>query len=177
MKYSDVIAMRIKELLKQKNLNTNSLAIKSGINESTIRSILNKSPTVDTIRFICIGFGIKVYEFYNSEFVYSLDERKAEMFKKVFWEMNDVNFSKEKETRIETIVNPTGTEYKNVTYTKLHIKISSKNASEMADIYNFNNEQRKQLEELLKDDYNNMWAFVIYGNSSGSNDIVNVALS
>lgn len=70
MKYSDAIAMRIEELLKEKNLNTNSLAIKSGINESTIRSILNKStksPIVDTIRFICIGFGIKVNEFYNSD--------------------------------------------------------------------------------------------------------------
>ena len=70
MKYADAIAMRIEELLKEKNLNTNSLAIKSGINESTIRSILNKStksPTVDTIRFICIGFGIKGYEFYNSD--------------------------------------------------------------------------------------------------------------
>ena len=43
MKYADAIAMRIEELLKEKNLNTNSLAIKSGINESTIRSILNKS--------------------------------------------------------------------------------------------------------------------------------------
>ena len=31
MKYTDVIAMRIDELLKQKNLNTNSFAIKSGI--------------------------------------------------------------------------------------------------------------------------------------------------
>lgn len=70
MNFADTIKVRIHELLKQKKMNVYSLSIKSGINESTIRSILNEStdfPSVLTIRYICIGFGISLEEFFHSE--------------------------------------------------------------------------------------------------------------
>jgi len=70
MTFTDAISARILELLKIKGTNISKLSIKAGINESTIRSILNdstKCPKVTTIRFICIGFGIPISEFFDSE--------------------------------------------------------------------------------------------------------------
>ncbi len=47
----------------------------------------------------------------------------------------------------------------------------------MAEKYNFNQEQMKQLTEIRDSEYASMWSAVIYGTSVGSNDIVAVALS
>lgn len=112
---------------------------------------------------------------YQTEMM-SLDDNKIEEIKKIFWEMNEIAFTKEESTEEKVIIHLTWTEYKTITHTKLHIKINHKTAEEMADKYNFNSSQREQLNELLKDDYVSMWANVIY-NSSGSNDIVAVAQS
>ena len=68
---------RIKELCKLKNMNINKLAIASGINPSTIRSIfkvITKSPSSETIYYICLGFGISLKEFYDSPLFYELDD-------------------------------------------------------------------------------------------------------
>lgn len=68
---------RIKELCKVNNMNINQLAIASGINPSTIRSIfkvIKKAPSSDTIYFICIGFGISIKDFYDSDFFNELDD-------------------------------------------------------------------------------------------------------
>lgn len=70
MKFSEAIRKRIIELLEIKNLNVNSLSIKAGINESTIRSIIDcstKNPKIQTIRYICIGFGISIQDFFGSK--------------------------------------------------------------------------------------------------------------
>ena len=112
---------------------------------------------------------------YQTEMM-SLDDKKIEEIKKIFWEMNEVSFTKEESTEQKTIIHLTWTEHKTITHTKLHIKINHKTAQEMADKYNFSNSQREQMNELLKDDYIAMWSSVIYG-SSGSSDIVSVAES
>lgn len=68
---------RIKELCKIKNMNINQLAIASGINSSTIRSILKiikKAPSSETIYYICIGFGISIKDFYDSKYFDELDD-------------------------------------------------------------------------------------------------------
>ena len=57
----------------------------------------------------------------------------------------------------------------------MHISVNGKKAIDMVDKYNFTLEQRQQLNELLKDEYSKMWTSVIYGNSVGNNDIVEVA--
>lgn len=112
--------------------------------------------------------------------VMTLDNNKINTIREIFWTMNEVNFTKETETHEEVIEvwDKTGskTVTKTVTYTKLHINITTKNAYEMARLYDFTPAQNRQLEELLKDEYSKMWSAVIYG-SSGSNDIVAVALS
>ncbi len=66
----DATRKRIDELCKINNMNINQLTIASGINPSTIRSIfkvIRKAPSSDTIYYICIGFGISIKDFYDSE--------------------------------------------------------------------------------------------------------------
>lgn len=61
---------RIDELCNANNMNINQLAIASGINLSTIRSIfkvIKKAPYSDTIFYICIGFGMSIKDFYYVE--------------------------------------------------------------------------------------------------------------
>jgi hypothetical protein len=112
---------------------------------------------------------------YQTEMM-SLDDSKIEELKKIFWEMNEVSFTKDVTTEEQTIIHLTWTEHKTVTHTTLHITINNKTTEDMANQYNFNSSQREQLAELLKDDYISMWSNVIYG-STGSNDIVEVAKS
>ena len=69
------------------------------------------------------------------------------------------------------------TETKVIKHTKLHIKISGKSADDLMNEYIFTNNQREQFAELTSNEYTNMWTSVIYGNTTGNNDIVQVALS
>lgn len=68
---------RITELCQKYNMNINQLAIASGINPSTIRSIykvITKAPSSETIHYICIGFGISLKDFYDSSLFDDLDD-------------------------------------------------------------------------------------------------------
>lgn len=68
---------RITELCEKNKMNINQLAMAAGINPSTIRSIfkvITKSPSSETIYYICIGFGITLREFYDSELFENLDD-------------------------------------------------------------------------------------------------------
>ncbi len=61
---------RIEELCEEKHMNINKLGNQAGINPSTIRSIVKKrcvSPKAETVHYICIGFGISLKEFYDSD--------------------------------------------------------------------------------------------------------------
>lgn len=122
-------------------------------------------------------YAVKVNNGDNSTELVTLDENKINTLKEIFWEMNEVNFSKDEKKVTKYEVSFLHIEEVEVIEVTLHINIVGKNVYEMADKYNFNEEQRKQLEELLKDDYSSAWASVIYGTSAGSNDIVNVAVS
>ena len=107
----------------------------------------------------------------------TLDDDKVNTLKEIFWAMNEITFTKEEESHEEVIFHLTWTEYKTVTYTKLHIAINTKSIDEMAGHYNFTQEQRNQLAEMSDEKYASMWSAVIYGSSVGSNDIVEVAKS
>lgn len=77
MDLSTAIRKRIINLYTEKNMNINQLAIKSGINPSTIRSIIKSrcnTPTTQTIYYLCIGFGISLKDFYNSKIFDNLDD-------------------------------------------------------------------------------------------------------
>lgn len=67
--YSDT-KNRILVLLEQKQMSIYALAMKSGVSASTIKSILygkSKNPGVVTLKLLCDGFGISLYEFFNTE--------------------------------------------------------------------------------------------------------------
>ncbi len=61
---------RILFLLEEKQMSIYALAMKSGVSASTIKSILygkSKNPGVVTIKLLCDGFGISLYDFFNTE--------------------------------------------------------------------------------------------------------------
>ena len=120
-------------------------------------------------------YTVKLSNGNNEADVITLNDEKVKLLKDIFWEMNEVSFTKDEESHVETRVGLTSTERVTVTTVKLHIKVTGKSANEMADKYNFSQEQRKQLQELTDNKYANMWSAVIYGSSVGSNDIVAVA--
>ena len=99
--------------------------------------------------------------------VVTMTDEKKELLKQVFWEMNQVG------SFTSTVPGEDGEE----DTTTLHITVTAKTTDEMADTYGFNTSQRQQLAELLSDKYRELWNAVLYGISSGSGEIVAVALS
>ena len=110
--------------------------------------------------------------------VIMLNEQRVEKLKNVFWEMNTISSRVENvEKDIETVDDEGNAVNVRVTRKVLYIDVTSKSVEEMAQIYNFNKKQRMQLAELQKEKYNSLWAKILNGTSSGSNDIVQVALT
>lgn len=63
------IVKRILYLCRLKNMTINTLALRSGITPSTLKSILygaSRNPGISTIRHICDGLGISLEEFFHS---------------------------------------------------------------------------------------------------------------
>jgi hypothetical protein len=118
----------------------------------------------------------------NPQEVATMDDSKKELLKNIFWEMNEI--SSRTESKTETQITETDDGHGNivqtettVTHTYLYIMVSHKTAEEMADKYNFNADQNKQLTELLAEENNSLWSQVLYGISVGDGEIVSVALS
>ena len=68
---------RIDELCKVNNMNINQLAIASGINPSTIRSIfkvIKKEHSSTRISTIFTRFGLSIRDFYDSKLFDDLDD-------------------------------------------------------------------------------------------------------
>ena len=69
MTLKEVIAFRINQLCKERNITIYSLAISCGVDKSTIYSILgdkSKSPEVATVKKICDGLEITLGEFFST---------------------------------------------------------------------------------------------------------------
>lgn len=61
---------RIYKLLEQNKMSIHSLAMKSGLAPSTIKNILygkSQNPGIVTIKLLCEGFNISLYEFFDAE--------------------------------------------------------------------------------------------------------------
>lgn len=64
------IVKRILYLCRIHQINVNTLALRSGITPSTLKSILygkSKNPGVATLRHICDGLGISLEDFFHSK--------------------------------------------------------------------------------------------------------------
>ncbi len=67
---------RILFLLEEHNISIHSLSIKSGVAPSTIKNILygkSKNPGIVTIKMLCDGFEISLFDFFNTEVFRSTD--------------------------------------------------------------------------------------------------------
>lgn len=118
----------------------------------------------------------------NPQEVATIDDSKKAILTDIFWEMNQI--SSRTETRTETVITETDDGHGNivetettVTQTYLYITVSHKTAEEMAEQYGFNEEQKKQLAELLAEENRSLWSAVLYGIYTEDGAIVSVALS
>lgn len=110
----------------------------------------------------------------------TMDDRRAEILRQIFWDISQISHSTEIYTEEETVTvtdeegNETE-ETQTVERTRLIITISGKTAEQIAQEYGFTQEQLGYLAELLSDDYEELWYGLPFG--GGSDDIVAVALS
>ena len=114
--------------------------------------------------------------------VATVDDAKKATLNDIFWQMNEI--SSRTESKTEKVITETDDGHGNivetattVTRTYLYITVSHKTAEEMADLFNFNADQRQQLSELLAEENRSMWSAVLYGIYFGDDSIVTVALS
>ena len=73
------VQTRIFELCKVNRITVNKLAHLSGISPSTLKNIVygrSKNPGIVTIKFLCVGLGITLVEFFDSE-LFRILERDA----------------------------------------------------------------------------------------------------
>ena len=70
MDFSDLIATKIKEIMKEKDINANQLAKSTGIYRSTIAMFLNRQNRtirLENLLYICEAFNMKLSDFFSDE--------------------------------------------------------------------------------------------------------------
>lgn len=70
MKTYEAVRNRILFLLESKKMSIHRLAIESAVAPSTIKNILygkSINPGIVTIKMLCDGFGISLYEFFDTD--------------------------------------------------------------------------------------------------------------
>ncbi|WP_305117509.1 helix-turn-helix domain-containing protein [Acutalibacter muris] len=70
MKTQKQVSLRIQQLCAAHGYNINSLARKSGIPPTTLKNILygtSRNPGVITIKLLCDGLGISLYDFFDAD--------------------------------------------------------------------------------------------------------------
>ncbi len=71
MSLAEAIALRVEDLLKEKNLTQYKLYKLSGVSQSSIseiRSKKNKAPNLHIIYELAQGFGMSLFEFFDCEY-------------------------------------------------------------------------------------------------------------
>lgn len=70
------VANRILKLCDDRRLTLNALANRAGVPPSTLKSIINgdsRNPGIVTIKLLCDGFSISLYDFFNDEAFMSME--------------------------------------------------------------------------------------------------------
>lgn len=83
MDYSEIYALRIKQLCKKEGITVNKLATLAGLKQSTIDNIIHgasKNPKVRTLHMIATVFGMTLSEFLDFPELnnYSIDDEDDE---------------------------------------------------------------------------------------------------
>lgn len=61
---------RLLALLEEHKMSIYALSLRSGVSPSTIKSVLygkSKNPGVVTLKMLCDGFGITLFDFFNTQ--------------------------------------------------------------------------------------------------------------
>ncbi|MCH5190129.1 MAG: helix-turn-helix transcriptional regulator [Oscillospiraceae bacterium] len=77
MKIKQAVALRIINLCKERNIAVNALGNISGVNPSTIYSMLNsksQNPGVVSIQKICDGLEISIREFFDDDIFNNIEQ-------------------------------------------------------------------------------------------------------
>ena len=77
METRKVVSDRIIELCKERNMAVNALARISAVPPSTLKNIINggsKNAGIVTIKMLCDGLDISLYDFFNTEKFKSLEQ-------------------------------------------------------------------------------------------------------
>lgn len=112
----------------------------------------------------------------NAYEVVTLDDNKLDLLRTVVGDMNQVTYTvtPKTEAQTETTTDENGntvTTTKYVTKNILTVTVKQMTVDEIIEKYNFNEEQKKQLEELLSDDYDDLWKELI-GNAGATGDVL-----
>ena len=113
----------------------------------------------------------------NSADVITMDEKKKQELKKIFWDMNIISYEVKDENNDTSYEISLDNSQDKMTKKVLYIKITHKTIDEMMNMYFFNSMQKDQIKNSLSDEYASMWSSVIYGTPVGSPDMVQIALS
>lgn len=77
MKIKEAVAKRIADLCKERNIAINALGNISGVNPSTIYSMLNsksQNPGVVSLQKICDGLEISIRDFFDDELFDNIEQ-------------------------------------------------------------------------------------------------------
>lgn len=106
---------------------------------------------------------------HNNQVAMYLDDKNVSKLKKIFWDFNTIIHDVKVERREDG--------EKIVKYFRiLNITINSVSKENIMDKYGFTDEQRKQVDELLDTQYDDLWMNLIYGSNDKCVAIVNIAL-
>ena len=113
----------------------------------------------------------------NGQEVATITDEKKEILREIFWEMNEISFRTEEIT--ETVIVESDDGNGNIVETEttekrtyLFITVSHKTADEMTEEYNFDRKQKEQLDALLSEENDELWAMVLYGIAGQSDDMI-----
>ena len=127
------------------------------------------STTVKNWREILPVYAVKTAADPNNGMdVATLDDIKVGILRGIFWDMNQINYWIETIEHEETVTSKDedGNEVEETittTETILHIELASKTHVDMIDEYHFNSEQIELLNELMQDEYQQLFMQLIEG--------------
>lgn len=119
----------------------------------------------------------KVTKGNNSADVITMNDKKKQELKKIFWDMNTISYEIKDENSDTSYEISFDSSKDKMTKKVLYIKITHKTVEEMMNMYFFNQMQKEQVKTSLSDEYASMWSSAIYGTPVGSPDMVQIALS
>ena len=124
------------------------------------------SDTTPNWKDILAIYAVKVTTAHEGAEVVTVDAEKAELIREVFWDMTEIVYDTEIYEDTDTI--ETTDEQGNnieqevtVTKTRLVIDVISSSIEEISNIYNFDENDVMQLREIINDENQGLWTFII----------------